>query len=78
METHRRTLAKTVSWRFIAMLVTACVAWGFTGKPAAGLAIGVADTLVKFIVYYLHERAWTSVRLGYKSHEFVETRGEGI
>lgn len=66
MESHARTLGKTFSWRFIAMIITAAIAWEVTGEPAAGVAIGVADTLVKFLAYYLHERAWARFGMGYK------------
>lgn len=65
MESHKRTLLKTFSWRFIAMCITAVLAWLITGEPMAGLTIGVVDTLVKFAAYYFHERAWTKVPVGY-------------
>jgi len=78
MESHARTLGKTISWRFIAMLITAALAWVFTGDVKAGMAIGLADTLVKFIVYYLHERAWASVATGYRFATMGHKDGEGI
>ena len=67
METHRRTLAKTISWRIIAAIVTGVLSGVVTGSAATGLALGLADTLIKFVLYYGHERAWTHVRAGYEA-----------
>ena len=64
METHRRSLVKSLSWRFIATLITAGVAYAITGEVAFAVEIGLLDTSIKFFLYYLHERAWTRVRYG--------------
>ena len=65
-ESHARTLGKTLSWRFIAMIITAVLASILTHDARAGLVIGISDTLVKFVAYYLHERAWARTRVGYQ------------
>ena len=64
MESHVRTIAKAFSWRFIATLVTFNVAWLATGKLTLAVEIGLADTLIKFGAYYLHERTWIRVKFG--------------
>ena len=64
MESHVRTITKTLSWRFIATLVTFSVAWFATGKLSLAAEIGIADTLVKLGAYYFHERAWIRVKFG--------------
>ncbi len=66
MESHWRTVAKTLSWRTIAALITGGLAWAATGSIEAGLAIGTADTAIKLFAYYAHERMWTSVAMGYR------------
>ena len=66
MESQRRTLAKTLSWRVVAAVITGLIAWLMTGHWEVGLTFGLADSLVKFVVYYLHERAWANVRYGYR------------
>ena len=58
METKRRSLAKALSWRFIATAVTVTVAYLYSHDVKAAAAIGVADSLIKIFAYYLHERAW--------------------
>jgi uncharacterized membrane protein len=64
MESHRRSLLKTVSWRFVATITTGLVAYFFTGRLDIAITIGLGDSFVKFLIYYLHERAWTRVRFG--------------
>ncbi|MFC1603876.1 DUF2061 domain-containing protein [Planctomycetota bacterium] len=64
METHFRTIMKTLSWRFIATLITFAVAWIVTGELTFAAEIGIADTLIKLWAYYLHERTWMRVAFG--------------
>ncbi len=64
MESHVRTITKTLSWRFVATLVTFSVAWLVTGKLTFAVEIGVADTLIKLGAYYFHERLWIRVKFG--------------
>jgi uncharacterized membrane protein len=64
METKLRSLLKTISWRTVALFITAAVSYAMTGKLAAALLLGTSDTLVKLILFYLHERMWNLVPLG--------------
>ncbi len=64
MESHVRTITKTLSWRFVATLITFSVAWLVTGKLTFAVEIGVADTLIKLGAYYFHERLWIRVKFG--------------
>jgi uncharacterized membrane protein len=64
MESHRRSLAKALSWRILAMAITGMVAWLFTRELAFAVTIGLADSVIKIFVYYLHERTWTSIPFG--------------
>lgn len=68
MESHTRTLMKTLSWRLIAAVVTGLLGWVLTGSPTAGLALGAGDTLIKLFLYYAHERVWAQVDLGYRQN----------
>ena len=55
---HRRHLAKTITWRIVGTVDTVILSWIITGNPFTGLKIGLAEVLSKMILYYLHERAW--------------------
>ena len=58
MITKSRHLAKAVTWRIIASIATALIAWTFGLPPKVIGAIFVVDLIVKFVLYYLHERVW--------------------
>ena len=64
MESRRRSIAKALSWRFLAVLITSFVAYLFTDDGAFAMKIGIADSLLKLLVYYLHERAWIRASFG--------------
>ena len=55
---HKRHLAKAVTWRIIASTTTALIAWAFGLPPKALGFVFVADLLIKFVLYYMHERVW--------------------
>jgi uncharacterized membrane protein len=64
MDTHRRSLLKALSWRITAWAITTLVAWALTGEARFALALGLADSTVKILAYYSHERLWNRVGFG--------------
>lgn len=65
-EAHTRSLIKAISWRTVGSIDTFMLGWLFTGKPAIAGAIASTEVITKMILYYLHERAWTSIDWGFK------------
>lgn len=61
---RKRHLAKAVTWRIIATAVTVLSTFLITGSMTAGLTIGAVDTIVKFCLYYFHERVWYKTKWG--------------
>lgn len=62
MESKKRTVYKTISWRIIATAILFIISFIATGSlPIAGTLIGM-DIIVKTILYYLHERVWSKVK----------------
>mgnify|MGYP006395389399 CR=1 FL=1 len=66
-ESHIRSLLKGISWRVLAttdtvlvVLLVTCLSGVCSIEDA--LAIGTAEFLIKFAVYYVHERIWQSAR----------------
>lgn len=57
-QTKKTALYKTISWRIIASITTASIAWAVTGDLKAGLAVGGIEAILKMFLYYGHERAW--------------------
>ncbi len=64
METHRRSISKALSWRVVALFITASVVWVVTGEFRFAATIGLVDTLIKLGVYYGHERLWNRLSFG--------------
>ena len=63
-ESHFRSLAKATSWRVLATLTTTLIALFITGEVGTALTIGSIEFVLKFFIYYLHERAWQLVPHG--------------
>jgi hypothetical protein len=55
METHKRTIARTVSYRIAALLITAI--W-------TGLTDAVMIHIVLALLHYLMERMWLKIKWG--------------
>jgi uncharacterized membrane protein len=58
MVTKTRHLAKAITWRIIASITTAIIAYSFGLPPKAVGLVFVADIIIKFVLYYVHERVW--------------------
>jgi uncharacterized membrane protein len=64
LETRRRSVAKAISWRIFAAIITTCVALAMTGQLEFAAKIGLIDTAVKLLIYFLHERVWNKIDYG--------------
>lgn len=62
MESRKRSITKALSWRIVAVCVTALTVYLFTGEVDLALEIGAADSAIKIFVYYGHERLWNKTR----------------
>ena len=58
METHKRSIVKSITFRIIATIITFVVVWAFTKDPYISTGVSIAENLVKMLAYYIHERAW--------------------
>lgn len=64
METRRRSIAKALSWRCCATVITFLVVLMLTGELIFAAEIGLLDTTVKLAAYFFHERMWLRVSYG--------------
>ncbi len=64
METHIRSIAKAITWRLGATIITFVVAWILTRKFELAAQIGVLDTAIKLGAFYMHERMWNRLSFG--------------
>jgi uncharacterized membrane protein len=64
--TKKRSFVKAVVWRIIASFTTLLLALLFTGSIPIAIGLGSFDILIKFILYYFHERTWDQISWGRK------------
>jgi len=69
METTRRSIAKALSWRLLATLITAGLVLAITGEGSFAATIGLADTTLKLLIYFGHERLWNRISYGREQRE---------
>lgn len=63
-EAHSRSLAKALNWRILGSIDTFLLSWLFTRSAKAVGAIAITEVLTKMVLYFVHERAWSSIRWG--------------
>ena len=69
-ESHTRSILKAVTWRLIASLTTFALAYiVFSGTGCDDVLekstiVALLELVIKLIIYYIHERAWTLVPPG--------------
>ena len=66
MESSRRSVAKAISFRILATILTLILVVYFTGNWAIAGAIGAFDFISKLVLYYVHERSWEMISWGRK------------
>ena len=64
MESRSRSLAKAVSYRILGSLSTAGLFYFFTGDLRLAAGAGVLDSIIKIVLYFLHERLWNHIPFG--------------
>lgn len=57
----KKSILKTFSWRAIATLTTIIIAYIFVGDVTVALSIGLTEFIAKMVIYFIHERAWTTI-----------------
>ncbi len=63
-ETRKRSVAKSITWRLICIVVSIVVSFLLTARWDIAVAIGGIYNVVTMILYYFHERIWNIVKWG--------------
>ena len=71
-DSNNRSIAKTITWRIIAVVITMVVSYFTIGAihpdwpdhivKEAAMIIGAADMFIKMFMYFIHERAWNRIK----------------
>lgn len=64
MESHYRSILKAITWRTGGTVVTFAVAWFLIREFTMAAGIGLLDTTIKIIAFYIHERIWNRLQFG--------------
>ncbi len=72
IETHRRALVKSISWRLLAVFVLGVISWVVTQSWIKVGMITIIYNLIQVFLYYLHERIWDMIRWGRVKHPLIE------
>ena len=66
METNKRSIVKTITWRVTGSTATFLIAYLIIGNIAAAGVIGITQMISNTILYYVHERIWNLFKWGRK------------
>jgi uncharacterized membrane protein len=55
---HRVSVFKAISWRFIGTIDTMVISYFLTGNLKIAVGIGSIEVISKMLLYYVHERIW--------------------
>ena len=66
METNKRSLAKSLTYRGLAVLYLLAAVFLFTKKLENAIYVTAAFQVIMVAIYYLHERVWNKIPWGQK------------
>ena len=66
---HKRHIAKTITWRLLGTIDTIIISWFLTNNWMIGFSIGGVEVVSKMILYYIHERIWYKSNFGIKRNK---------
>lgn len=67
VETHKRTMARMISYRITAWLFTIFWTYLYTGDLAHSTGFATLLHILLSVDYYIHERVWLKIKWGIKN-----------
>ena len=64
MNSKKRSLAKTVTYRLISSAIGFLVVWILSDNVKTGAMFSMAELIYKPLQYYIHERVWQHIKWG--------------
>jgi len=74
MDTKKRSLAKSVVWRIIAIVVLGTVSYFVTEDWKQVTVITVLFNCLQVVLYYSHERIWSRISWGKMKHPLSDLK----
>lgn len=69
-DTKKRSLAKSLTWRIIGILILGAITYFITGSWGETTIIAFTFHGIRFVLYYYHERIWENIQWGRKPPEY--------
>lgn len=64
MDSHKRSIAKTLTWRVIAIFITMVAVYIYNKDVQESIVVSLLANGIKMVLYYMHERAWNNIQFG--------------
>jgi uncharacterized membrane protein len=64
MDSNSRSVAKAISYRVFGSLATGIVVYIMVGDWKVSAGAGIADSVIKLGLYFVHERVWNHINFG--------------
>ena len=64
MDSNSRSVAKAISYRVFGSLATGVVVYMMVGDWKVSAGAGIADSVIKLGLYFVHERVWNHIDFG--------------
>lgn len=78
METHARSITKSLTYRIVGLIFTFLIGWLITRSMKLGATLGLLDFGFKLCLFYAHERFWAKVKWGRIDASNIPDPGAGI
>jgi adenylylsulfate kinase len=62
--TYQRSLVKGIVWEVFSFIITFIAVYLFYGDFTLSLKFSISLSLIRVILFFIHERAWKNVRWG--------------
>lgn len=68
MDSKKKSLLKTITWRITASTTTLLLVYIMSGELKIAGTIAFMEIFIKMLVYYLHERIWENIDVNNESN----------
>lgn len=62
MDSKKKSLMKTITWRITASLTTLLLVYAFSREIKLAGTIALLEVCLKMVIYYFHERIWENFK----------------
>lgn len=78
MESRKRSLAKSIVWRLLGVLILWTITWVFTKNLEVTTGVTLLFHSIRLVLYYLHERWWDGIVWGLKNKSELSDKEKEI